>query len=165
MNFNLTHALLFFALVTVGLRVESKHIDVNFATNVSLQQAITDGQQVAERNGDWQVMLGGGHSMAPYFGHGSVLLVDVAPMSQLKPGMMVVFEDEVGDLVGHWLIRKENGDWVTRGINNTTDDPSVLNAQNYRGVIFGVLNSSGEDAVGLAYANQLGIQRVLGKSR
>ncbi|WP_309398807.1 hypothetical protein [Cerasicoccus maritimus] len=165
MNFKRLHLMLACSILMLGIRAESRQIEVNCSTNVSLQQAISDGQKVAERNAGWEVMLGGGQSMAPYFGNGSVLLVDEAPMSKLKPGMMVVFEDEAGDLVGHWLMRNEDGRWITRGVNNRRDDPGSLNAHNYRGVIFGVLNSAGEDPAGLAYAAKCGIPRVLGKTR
>lgn len=103
--------------------------------------------------------------MAPYYGEGSVLLVDRAPYNKLRAGMMVVFRDADGDTVGHWLVRQENGGWVTQGVNNVELDPELLTEANYQGVIFGVLNSRGADAEGLRVASQMQLPRVIGKSR
>lgn len=137
----------------------------SMVTNVSMVRAIQDAEVVAAQNRNWRVMVGDGHSMAPYFHEGSVLLVDRARFDDLKPGMMVVFRDDEGDLVGHWLVSRIRGHWVTRGVNNKRHDPGFMSRPDYEGVVFGVLHSSGQDAEGLAYAQQLSLPIVLGKSR
>lgn len=149
------------AILIIPLAAPAIH--VNSKCGVPLHRAIDDARAVAERNDQWEVMLGDGQSMTPYYGAGSVLLVERAPFDELRPGMMVVFRDEAGDLVGHWLVRRENGQWITQGVNNGAPDPRPLIESAYQGVIFGVLRSSGPDATGLAHAANLGLPRVIGK--
>ncbi|WP_309384804.1 hypothetical protein [Cerasicoccus frondis] len=138
--------------------------EVNLTTNVPLSRVIDDALSVARQNPSWVVMLGSGQSMLPYFGEGSVLLVERARYDELEPGMMAVYLDKSGDLVSHQLIRKVGSSWVTQGVNNAVVDKEYVGAHNYLGVVFGVLNSSGADPVGLAYAKSQGVQLVVGKS-
>lgn len=158
------------ALVSIILAVftfiplQAEIRNVNPTTGVPLKQAIRDALTVAERDADWTVMLGDGVSMSPYYAEGSVLLVDRAPYHKLKEGMMVIFRDNSGDLVGHWLVRQEGNGWVTQGVNNASIDPELMTSSNFVGVIFGVLNSRGADAQGLAYAQQMQLPSVIGKT-
>lgn len=156
---------LLFAILTIGIcSAQARVSGVSMLTNVPMAQAINDAQQAADQNAGWMVMLGDGRSMAPYYGKGSVLLVEKTDFSHLKPGMMAVFQDAEGDLVGHWLIRKEGAGWVTQGVNNAALDADLMTQGNYVGVIFGVLKTAGEDATGVAYARQHNLPRVIGKS-
>jgi len=159
----MNHKILFI-LILAFLPFVSQATFVNNHSGVPLKQAIEDARAVAERDHSWHVMLGDGVSMSPYYGSGTVLLVDRAPFRDLQPGMMVVFRDGSGDLVGHWLVGQENGQWITQGVNNATPDRQPLSQGNYEGVIFGVLRSKGADAKGLAHAAKLGLPRVIGKS-
>ncbi|WP_309385502.1 S24/S26 family peptidase [Cerasicoccus frondis] len=136
---------------------------VNIRTDVPMPQAIDDALAAAEHNQQWVVMLGDGHSMAPYYGRGSVLMVSPMCFYKLKPGMIAVYRDNSGDLIGHWLIESENGKWVTQGANNRPVDPQLMEKHNYVGVVFGVLNSAGICSEGMAYANVNGLEWVTGK--
>lgn len=156
------HSLLtLFLLFTCTLEAQLR--EVRHQTSVPLTQAIRDAMTVAEKDSDWSVMLGDGGSMSPYFGPGSVVMVDKAPYYKLQPDMIVVFRDAEGDLVGHWLVRKEAEGWHTQGVNNSTEDTQLMDESMYVGVIFGLLHSAGPDAEGLAMADSLNLPRVIGK--
>ncbi|WP_309383859.1 S24/S26 family peptidase [Cerasicoccus frondis] len=158
-------SLLIALLTFVASAAEGRYLSANIKTDVPMVRAIDDALQAAQHNQSWMVMLGKGVSMDPYYGSSSVLLVSPTPFQKLKPGMMAVFRDADGDLVGHWLVRLEGQGWVTQGANNFSEDPEIMTASAYEGVIFGVLNSAGADAQGMAYAKQLGLPTVIGKSR
>ncbi|GHC04173.1 S24 family peptidase [Cerasicoccus arenae] len=159
-------SLILFSTGIFGLvSLEASNVEVSMHTTVPLKQAIQDAMKVADRNANWEVMLGQGKSMSPYFNSGSVLLVDNAPFRKLKQGMMVVFKDAEGDWECHWLVRKEADKWVTQGVNNASVDPDLIGESNYRGVVFGVLNSAGAEPEGLAYAQSLGLESAIGKTR
>ncbi|MEO0796263.1 MAG: hypothetical protein AAFX93_13930 [Verrucomicrobiota bacterium] len=156
----LTLAILF-AVYPSSLMANFPRIDTT--TNVTLKQAINDALAAAEYRDHWMVMVGDGTSMDPYYGGGSVLLVSKTNYRCLKPGMMAVFRDREGDLVGHWLIEKVEGGWVSQGVNNGSADSTLVTERSYVGVIFGVLNSAGPDAEGIAYARSNNLPTVIGK--
>lgn len=134
-------------------------------SGVAIDDAVADGVTVAAMNPAWEVMIGAGKSMAPHYGEGSVLVVDRMPFEQLRPGMMVVFQDRDGDWVGHWLVSRDESGWRTQGANNGSMDPDTLTPERYRGVIFGVLNASDPGPGARNVAAQAGLPVVLGKSR
>ncbi len=156
--------LVFLSIMMFASLAEARTQGIHYQTNVPLCQAIDDAMKAAAYNDNWMVMLGDGQSMTPYFGNGSVVLASRTNYQKLKPGMMVVFR-EGNELVGHWLVAHEQGGWVTRGVNNSAPDPQLMTEGDYVGVIFGVLNSAGADAQGVAYAQQHNLPRVIGKTR
>lgn len=153
------------ALLLTVAPLQGDYININTRSSVPLKQTINDALKVAQRNPSWVVMLGDDISMDPYYGSGSVLLIDRASYESLRPDMIVVYRDSEGDLVGHWLIQLDADGWVTQGINNLQPDAEKLDRRNYVGVVFGVLNSRGVDAEGISYARSLGLEFVRGKSR
>jgi len=90
----------------------------------------------------WTVMRGAGDSMVPLYGENSVLVVEKASFSKLSADMVVVYKDSEGDLVAHPLTSKAGSDWNARGINNQSQDPEKVSAENFVGVVFGVFNAS-----------------------
>ncbi|MGE9297261.1 MAG: hypothetical protein ACQKBV_13340 [Puniceicoccales bacterium] len=133
-------------------------------TDVSLSKAISDAEKVAQSNPNWCVMLADGFSMAPHYGANSVLIIDQTNFRQLEAGMIVVYRDQEGDLVGHQLLARTADGWTAQGVNNPGEDPELVTPSNFRGVIFGVLNTRGADAMGLRIAQQKGLPRVIGKT-
>jgi len=137
---------------------------VSLLTDVPLEKAIEDATQVARNDPAWQVMLADGVSMAPYYSDNSVVIVDRPSFAELQAGMIVVYRDSEGDLVGHHLVQRTEAGWVSRGSNNGSPDPHPVTAQNYVGVIFGVLNTRGFDEAGIRLAREMALPTVIGKS-
>ncbi len=93
-------------------------------------------------NDGWQVMIGAGESMAPLFGSHSVLVVDSAPFETLRTGMIAIYRDRSGDLVGHSLKHKDGPGWVAQGFNNWKSDSERVNDSNYVRIVFGVFSAT-----------------------
>ncbi|MGE9292386.1 S24/S26 family peptidase [Ruficoccus sp. ZRK36] len=148
----------FFALIVLFSALTAR-AEVELASDVRASDAYNDALSVAAMNANWTAIPADGTSMLPYYDSKSILMIDRASFNQLRAGMMVVYRDNDGDLVGHQLIRKTENGWVARGINNRGEDPELVTAANYRGVVFGVFHSNGVDAEKLA-----GKERVIGKS-
>ncbi len=115
-------------------------------SSVSFRKALADAESVAALNAGWSVMKAAGDSMNPHFGDSSLLLVDQVSFERLQSGMIVVYRDAQGDLVGHRLIEKTANGWVARAANSTKNDPVCVTAQNFVGVVFGALHYSPETA-------------------
>jgi signal peptidase len=67
-------------------------------------------------------------SMAPRYPAGSLAVVSPIDGSEVKPGMVVVFEDPrgPGSMIAHRVVAPSPGDrlmWTTRGDANPSDDP------------------------------------------
>ncbi|MBC2596054.1 hypothetical protein H5P28_17440 [Ruficoccus amylovorans] len=151
---------IFFALVAlIAFAANSVRADVKLASSVAPSQAYSDALAVAAMNDNWTAIPADGKSMLPYYDSKSILMIDRASFSSLSAGMMVVYRDRNGDLVGHQLVRKTENGWIARGINNRGEDPELVTENNYRGVVFGVFHSNGKDNGTLA-----GKERVIGKS-
>jgi len=133
-------------------------------TDVPLTQAIADATRVAQAEESWSVMVADGVSMVPHYGSHSVLIVDRIPFNELRVGMIVVYRNREGDLVGHQLVRRDGAGWWTGGVNNSRLDPEPLEPRNYVGVVFGVLTARGPDRDGIRLARQMGLPTVMGKS-
>ncbi len=115
-------------------------------TPVSYNRALADAERVACLNPDWMVMRTAGDSMAPHYSDNAVLLVAKTHFHTLRPGMIVVYRDQDGDLVGHTLVAMNGDGWIARGQNNSINDPHPVTPENIVGVLFGVFHSSGADA-------------------
>lgn len=148
--------------LTIGLNsVQAKNNTP--PTDVPLAKAINDAQKVAALKTRWEVMLADGDSMSPHYGECSVLVVDKLPYRQLREGMVAIYRDSKGDLVGHLVLKKETDGWVMQGANNDNPDSDLMTKDNYVGILFGVLNSAGDDSAGLHLAETLKLPTVIGK--
>jgi len=118
------------------------------SSNVPFVQALTDARKVAATHEGWKVFLAQGKSMEPEFGGTSLLMAANTKFESLKPGMLVVYRDSVGDMVAHRLVERTEAGWVVKGLNNEKVDPGLVTAQNLQGVVFGTLNfKNGTDKV------------------
>ncbi len=146
-------------LVVAILLTVAAQAGIKPQADVNLSEAYAEAQQVAKMDHDWYVTAADGVSMAPFYDGDSILLVDRAPFRELKTGMIVVYRDHEGDLVGHRLVAKQGNQWVARGIQNGNNDPHFVSADNYQGVVFGIFYSNGQGKSALA-----GVDRVVGKT-
>jgi hypothetical protein len=107
---------------------------------VPFVQALADAQKVASTHPGWKVFQAKGQSMEPEFGSFSLLIATNADFSTLRPGMLVVYRDQSGDLVAHRLMAVTTEGWVVKGLNNDKADPGKVTRDNFQGVVFGSLN-------------------------
>lgn len=133
------------------------------SSDVPLNQALDEARIVCQINPKWDVMLGSGTSMHPHFGSGSVLIVDKVNYNALKPGMIAIYRDSDGDLVGHSLVTKHGDKWVTRGNQNSVNDPDKLSNSNYLGVVFGIIQTEDNGKLALSSNELNGVKVVVGK--
>ncbi len=117
-------------------------------SNVPYLNALRDAQAVASMDGSWKVMRGAGLSMNPYYSEKSLLLVDTHVPDRIEPGMVIVYRDSNGDLVGHRVEASSPAGVVTRGLNNPSNDPALVPAAAIEGVVFGVLHTDGRVPAG-----------------
>lgn len=122
--------------------------DGSTGSNVSYQNALRDAQTVASMNGAWKVMRGAGLSMNPYYSEKSLLLVDTQVQNRIEPGMVIVYRDQSGERVGHTVVAATPAGFITRGLNNPTNDTALVSAAAIEGVVFGVLHTDGRVPAG-----------------
>ncbi len=116
---------------------------------VSLEDTLSDAHTVAGRHGDMQVLRIVGTSMLPFFGDGSVIIVKKIAAEQLRAGMVVVYQNRVGETVAHRLVASTAAGWTAQGYNNGSADTTVVNEANLKGVVYGTFHSNGQtDGVG-----------------
>lgn len=132
---------------TCAIAITSLNGAMNATAPVSYEKALSDANKVAALNDSWTVMRGAGDSMTPLYGENSVLVIDSVSYDSLKTGMVAVYRDATGELVAHPVKGQTGEGWVAKGINNRTDDPGLVNAENFVGVVFGVLNASSAPSI------------------
>ncbi len=112
-------------------------------SSVSFTDTLSDAHTVAARHGDMQVLRIAGTSMLPFFGEGSVVIVKKIATTQLRAGMVVVYQNRFGETVAHRLIEATTQGWTAQGYNNSQADSTVVNAENMVGVVYATLHSNG----------------------
>jgi len=121
------------------------------SSGVPYVNVLADARKVAELNSGWKVFMVKGQSMEPHFGANSLLLTARTEFKGLRPGMLVVYKDAVGDLVAHRIIELTPAGWVAKGFNNDKVDPYLVTSDNLQGVVFGIFNyKSGTNQIALA---------------
>ncbi|WOO40339.1 S24/S26 family peptidase [Rubellicoccus peritrichatus] len=132
-------------------------------TNVSFEQALADASKVAATRGEWEVARCEGFSMSPFFTERCVLLVEKLAYENLRVGMVGVYEDVDGDLVAHRLVEKVPDGWICRALQNQSNDPQLLDRENFLGIAFGVFNAaSGPEADTVAQIDD-SVLKIVGK--
>ncbi len=126
---------------------------------VDLDQAGRDLQSVVNRNPDLRIFAATGRSMAPFFDEYSLLLVRPVEIDTLKPGMIVVFRDNEGDLVGHRLVRDGYGNLRTRGHANSRLDEEPLSAERLVGAVVATFKTNAITAASGRYPVAVGKSR------
>ncbi|KAF0093500.1 MAG: hypothetical protein E1N59_2769 [Puniceicoccaceae bacterium 5H] len=90
--------------------------------------------------------------MEPFYGGNSLLIVQQADTTHLQPGMIAVYRDAAGDLVGHQVLR--TGEKIeAKGANNAVVDPSPITDANLVGIVVGMMHASGTAANDLQVVN------------
>jgi signal peptidase I len=112
-------------------------------SSVSLTTTVNDASKVAARHGDMQVLRIEGDSMLPFFGSGSVVIVKKIDASQLRPGMVVVYQNRFGDTVAHRLVEQAAAGWIAQGYNNSVADTTAVSNENLIGVVYATFHSNG----------------------
>jgi signal peptidase I len=114
---------------------------------------LANARKVAELNTGWKIFMVKGQSMEPHFGGNSLLLAARTEYKDLHAGMLVVYQDGVGDLVAHRIIECTDKGWIAKGFNNDKVDPYLVTSDNLQGVVFSIFNyKSGTDGLALADA-------------
>ena len=132
-------------------------------SSVSYEQALDDAVRIAQSNQNWEVMRCAGTSMEPFYGKDSIVLVDKVDISDLRSGMIAVYRDADGVLVGHKVIDATSTQAWGQGVNNDNRDPDPITADNLSGVVFTILHTSGQPEAGaLAQVDTLPV--VYGKT-
>lgn len=132
-------------LVTVFVAVLSMFSQTYAAsTAISLDQAAQEAALIASNKPGWSAMLGDGTSMKPHYGKGDVLLIQTSSLNRIRPGMIAVYRDAGGDLVGHTVVDATSRGLRVKGLNNLSADSEWVTRDNYQGVVVGVLHTNGK---------------------
>lgn len=81
------------------------------------------------------VMVGSGDSMMPLYPDRTVIVLHRQTMSELRPGMTVVFIGDRGRPVAHVLVAKTSRGWTARGLANAECDRTLVRSHNYVGTV------------------------------
>lgn len=111
------------------------------SSSVPFEMAVKEAAWLTGLYPTWNIYRGEGESMHPHYGGHSLLIVNETNISAVKSGMIVLFEDAEGDRVAHLVERSEAGELWTRGANNPSTDPATVTAENFIGVIVGVMHT------------------------
>ncbi len=132
-------SLLLLALtLTVGpMRGHAAEADADFPGQSS---ALEDALALADRHEGAAVFRVSGTSMLPFFGEGALLVMKPIPPARLRPGMVVVYRNRLGETVAHRLINESREGWVVRGYNNDRADSTRVDEKNLRGVVYAILH-------------------------
>ncbi len=123
---------------------------------VPFRQALREAETIVQTRSDWEVMQGAGQSMLPFYGEHSLLFVARADISQVRPGMIVVYRDAEGDRVGHRAEEAGPGGVRVRGLRNAGRTSALVTSDNLIGVVFGVVHTRAADPAS-------NLPRVIGK--
>jgi signal peptidase I len=97
-----------------------------------------------------EVALGTGDSMMPRYRDNTVIVVEHRPMSELKPGMTIVFRSPEGWPVAHAVVAQTSDGWITEGLNNAAPDDQPVTEGNYVGVVVKAYELSGSPMLALS---------------
>jgi hypothetical protein len=89
---------------------------------------------VAEHPGT-DFVVGSGESMQPLYRDHTVLITKRIPISELKPGMTVVYVGASGFSVAHVLVRNTPDGWIAMGVGNARSDAQRVRDDNYVAVV------------------------------
>jgi len=91
-------------------------------------------QYVADHPGT-EYMIGSGESMMPVYKDHTVIITQRISVSELKPGMTVVFVGDRGFPVAHALVAKSADGWIAMGVGNAECDQTRVREDNYLGAV------------------------------
>jgi hypothetical protein len=73
--------------------------------------------------------------MLPRYACGTALVAEPMNYRQLRVGMTAVFFTKGGIRIAHALVAQDQNTWITRGLNNASDDPDPMTGKNFLGVV------------------------------
>lgn len=132
-----------FVLLTVLLPNAASANAAAPSSPVPFSKALEEAQKLASLDARWSVLRCDGDSMTPYFGPASLMIVQSASASELRPGMIAVYRDSENDLVAHSVVSVGEAGATLRGFNNARNDPDTVTDANLVGVVFGLIHSNG----------------------
>lgn len=132
------------------------------ASGETMEMAARHALRIAAAGEGRMVFRGEGESMQPFFGNGSFLLARETEYERLSVGMIVIYREDEGSYVAHRL-QAQNGDgWQAKGQNNRHADRETITAENFVGIVYAVIHSSGLGASDSAWFGEIPV--ALGKS-
>lgn len=78
-------------------------------------------------------------SMKPLFDEGDLLVIVPRDFSAVKPGDVIAFTNLGDQLTVHRAIRKERGEWITKGDNCRREDRAPVSARDFSGVVVAIV--------------------------
>ena len=82
-----------------------------------------------------EAVVGSGDSMLPVYRDRTVLVLQLMEMSELRPGMTVVFLGDHGRPVAHILVEFTPRGWIAMGAGNREPDVTPVRFRNYIGTV------------------------------
>lgn len=104
-------------------------------TTTSVGAAWRLAEDFAAAHEHCDVVVGRGDSMLPLYRDRTILVVQSVPMSELRPGMTVVFFGDTGRPVAHVLQEKTGLGWRAMGVGNREPDRTRVKRSNLVGVV------------------------------
>jgi len=130
--------------LTLGpVRANAAEAEIDFPGQST---ALEDAMTLADRHEGAAVFRVSGTSMLPFFGDGAILVMKPIPPERLRPGMVVVYRNRLGETVAHRLINESREGWVVRGYNNDRADSTRVDEKNLRGVVYAILHPRNLDS-------------------
>lgn len=112
-------------------------------SNVTTDKALSEAEWLISVNRGWEVFRAKGDSMHPVYGENSLLLISHTTFENLREGMIALYVDGDGDIVGHRLTQRDASGWRAKGTFSNRIDPNTIHPANYVGVVAAVMHTSG----------------------
>lgn len=103
--------------------------------------AVVDATRLAQQHAGAQVARVVGNSMVPFFSAGDVVVFKPIAFSQVKVGMIVVYENAWGETVAHQVVKMTAQGLITRGYHNGEADSTRVTPSNFRGIVYGTFHA------------------------
>ena len=109
---------------------------------------LRDAHLLATRHDGAQVLRVSGRSMLPFFGDGAILVMKPISVVDLRPGMVVVYQNRFGEAVAHRVLSAIEGGWRVHGYNNDRADSTRVDQSNLRGVVYAIFHPRRSQGLG-----------------
>lgn len=110
-------------------------------SGVSISMAAEEAARIIHYNSDWTIYRVDGDSMHPHYGANSLLIVNKVSIERLRKGMIVLYRDHDGDVVGHSVATIDASGVRAKGTYTDELDPNPVTRDNLIGVVVGVMHS------------------------
>jgi hypothetical protein len=106
------------------------------AMEVPADKVWSAAQYYASLRADEMVVKGEGTGMEPLYRPGTVMVIQTQPYGTLREGMSVMYNEEGGNRVVHFLLKRNPAGWTTLGLNQgDVEDDVAMTEKNYIGVV------------------------------